>query len=155
MRGLPLCFRKKGSYGFYAKELWIRNKLKNNGLAEILRRRQRKRGVPDLYDSAIMLMKTHVEKMSVTGFAIMLMKTQLLIFFAIMFMIMQVVTERHLSILGACEEKAKGLNHCFRLARHSNWEEHSAAAVRDGGERDDSTLSRPPPPRPSSPRLDW
>ena len=36
--------------------------------------------MPDLYDSAIMLMKTRVEKMSETGFAIMLMKTQALIF---------------------------------------------------------------------------
>jgi hypothetical protein len=36
--------------------------------------------VPDLYDSAIMLMKTHVEKMSEAGLAIMFLKTQALIF---------------------------------------------------------------------------
>ena len=34
--------------------------------------------MPDLYDSAIMLMKTHVEKLSETGLAIMLMKKQAL-----------------------------------------------------------------------------
>jgi hypothetical protein len=51
----------------------------NRPLAEIRRQQPRKKGVPDLYDSAIMLMKTHIEKMSETGFAIILMKTQLLI----------------------------------------------------------------------------
>jgi hypothetical protein len=36
--------------------------------------------VPDLYDSAIMLMKTHIEKMPEAGLAIMFMKTKTLIF---------------------------------------------------------------------------
>ena len=51
----------------------------NRRLCRICRQHKQKRGVPDLHDSAIMLMKTHVEKMSETGFAIMFMKTQALI----------------------------------------------------------------------------
>jgi hypothetical protein len=70
----------KGSYGFSAQKRQACNKLINRCLAKICRPQQPKRGVPDLYDSAIMLMKTHIEKMSETGFAIMLMKTQVLIF---------------------------------------------------------------------------
>ena len=53
--------------------------MKKSHLTNICRQQQGKRGVPDLYDSAIMLMKTHVEKMSETGLAIMFMKTQALI----------------------------------------------------------------------------
>jgi hypothetical protein len=53
----------------------------NKPLAEILRQQPPEKGVPDLYDSAIMLMKTHVETLSETGLAIMFMKTQALISF--------------------------------------------------------------------------
>jgi hypothetical protein len=53
--------------------------MKKNRLAKICRQRRGKKGVPDLYDSAIMLMKTHIENMSETWFAIMLMKAQVLI----------------------------------------------------------------------------
>jgi len=69
-----------GSYEFLAKKRQNCNELINKCLAKICRQQQRKRGVPDLYDSAIMLMKTHIEKLSETGFAIMCMKTQVLIF---------------------------------------------------------------------------
>ena len=51
----------------------------NKPLAEICRQQPRKKGVPDLYDSPIMLMKTHIENLSETGLAIMFMKTQALI----------------------------------------------------------------------------
>jgi hypothetical protein len=54
--------------------------LKNKRLAKLCRQQQQKKGVPELYDSAIILMKTHIEKLSDTGLAIILMKIQVLTF---------------------------------------------------------------------------
>jgi hypothetical protein len=68
-----------GGYGFWPLKHRISKIMKKSHLTNICRQQQGKRGVPDLYDSAIMLVKTHVEKMSETGLAIMFMKTQALI----------------------------------------------------------------------------
>ena len=90
--------------------------MKQNRLANISRRQQGKRGVPDLYDSAIMLMKTHIENMSETGLAIMFMKTQGLISFCHYVDDNKAGYRNRFLDFCACEEKAKGRDACFRLA---------------------------------------